>query len=59
MSKHAASTSVMSIVIFVIGVVLTVRTIADGGGGVATGVILGVLFMAAGAGRFYVGWTRR
>jgi hypothetical protein len=38
----------------VIGLALIVRTIVAGGGAVATGVILGVLFVAAGAGRMYL-----
>ena len=38
----------------VIGVALIVRTLAAGGGGVATGIILGVLFVAAGAARLYL-----
>ncbi len=37
-----------------IGVGLIVRTILGGGGAVAIGLILGVLFIAAGAGRIYV-----
>jgi len=37
-----------------IGVALIVRTIFGGGGPVAIGIILGVLFIAAGAGRIYV-----
>ena len=37
-----------------IGVGLVVRTILGGGGPVAIGVILGVLFVAAGVGRIYV-----
>jgi uncharacterized membrane protein len=37
-----------------IGVAMLVRTIAGGGGPVALGVILGVLFVAAGAGRLWV-----
>jgi hypothetical protein len=37
-----------------IGVGLVVRTIFGGGGPVAIGIILGVLFVAAGAGRIYV-----
>jgi hypothetical protein len=37
-----------------IGVALVVRTIFGGGGPVAIGIILGVLFIAAGAGRIYV-----
>lgn len=38
----------------VIGVVLIVRTILGGGGPIAIGLIFGVLFIAAGAGRIYV-----
>ena len=38
----------------VIGVALVVRTVAAGGGAVATGVLLGVLFVAAGAARLYL-----
>ena len=37
-----------------IGVGLILRTIFDGGGPVAIGIILGVLFVFAGAGRIYV-----
>ncbi len=37
-----------------IGVALIVRTILSDGGPIAIGVILGVLFVAAGAGRIYV-----
>ena len=36
-----------------IGVAIVVRTIAAGGGPIALGVIVGVLFVAAGAGRLY------
>ena len=39
---------------FLIGVALIVKTIVSGGGPVAVGIILGVLFMAAGAGRLYL-----
>ncbi len=37
-----------------IGVALIVRTLLGGGGPVAIGIILGALFIAAGAGRIYV-----
>lgn len=37
-----------------IGVALIVRTIFGGGGPVAIGIIMGLLFVAAGAGRIYV-----
>jgi hypothetical protein len=44
----------MSAVIVLIGVALLVSTIAHGGGPLAVGVLLGLLFVAAGAGRFYL-----
>jgi hypothetical protein len=44
----------MSILMVVIGVAMLVVTFAAGGGPAATGVLLGVLFIAAGVGRIYV-----
>ncbi len=44
----------MSVVILLIGVALIVRTVTAGGGPAATGVLLGVLFILAGAGRLYL-----
>jgi hypothetical protein len=38
----------------VIGFALIVRTLAGGVNGVAVGLLLGVLFILAGAGRYYV-----
>jgi hypothetical protein len=38
----------------VIGVVLVVRTVASGGGPLASGVLLGILFVLAGAARLYL-----
>ena len=37
-----------------IGVALLARTLAAGGGVLATGVVLGVFFILAGAGRLYL-----
>lgn len=51
---HRTSTRVMSVLMMVIGVALVVRTLVAGGGAAATGVLLGVLFIAAGAGRLYL-----
>ncbi|HEX3801353.1 MAG TPA: hypothetical protein VHV75_00790 [Solirubrobacteraceae bacterium] len=51
---RSRGTSVMSLLMVVIGVALVVRTIAAGGGVSATGLILGVLFVAAGLGRLYI-----
>ncbi len=44
----------MSGAMVVIGIALIVRTLLAGGGAIATGVLLGVLFIAAGAGRLYL-----
>ncbi len=44
----------MSIAMIVIGIALLTRTLLAGGGAVATGVILGLLFIAAGAARLYL-----
>jgi multisubunit Na+/H+ antiporter MnhB subunit len=51
---HRSSTRVMSSLMIVIGVALLVRTITAGGGGLATGLLLGVLFILAGLGRLYL-----
>jgi hypothetical protein len=37
-----------------IGIGIVVRTIVAGGGAAATGILIGVLFAAAGAGRLYL-----
>ncbi len=44
----------MSVLMMVIGVALVVRTLVAGGGAAATGLLLGVLFVAAGAARLYL-----
>jgi hypothetical protein len=44
----------MSLLMVVIGVALIVRTAVAGGGAIATGVLLGVLFILAGAARLYL-----
>ena len=46
-------TRVLSALMVAIGVAIIVRTVAAGGGPVALGVLLGLLFVAAGAGRLY------
>jgi hypothetical protein len=50
------ATAVMSGLMVLVGAAIVVRTIAAGGGALATGVVLGVLFVAAGAGRL---WAER
>jgi hypothetical protein len=49
---HRSTTRVLSFAMIVIGVALLVRTITLGGG--ATGILLGVLFVAAGGARIYL-----
>ena len=46
-------TIVLSALMVVIGVAIIVRTVASGGGALALGLLLGLLFVAAGAGRLY------
>jgi hypothetical protein len=38
----------------VIGIALIVRTLVAGGGALAIGIVFGVLFLVAGAGRLYL-----
>jgi len=51
---HRQATRVLSTAIVVVGVALVVTTIAQGGGPLAVGVLLGILFVALGAGRLYL-----
>jgi hypothetical protein len=47
-------TLALSALLVVLGAALVVRTLAAGGGALAGGLLMGVLFIAAGAGRLYV-----
>ena len=49
-------TVVLSSVLVVLGLAILVRTIAAGGGPGAVGILMGILFVAAGAGRL---WAER
>jgi hypothetical protein len=49
----SGATRVLSALMIVIGIAMIVRTVAEGGGAVAFGLLLGILFVAAGAGRLY------
>jgi hypothetical protein len=51
---YLASTRVISVLLMLIGVAMTVTAIASGGGALAFGVLLGLLFIALGAGRFWL-----
>jgi len=55
---HRTGTRVLSVALLLIGVALIVRTVAAGGGAGAIGIVLGVLFVAAGAGRLWVARRR-
>ncbi len=49
-------TAVLSGLMVVIGLALIVRTVSAGGGPLAVGMLMGLLFVAAGAGRL---WAER
>jgi hypothetical protein len=49
-------TAILSGLMVLIGIALVVRTVAAGGGALAVGIVLGLLFIAAGAGRL---WAER
>jgi len=49
----SAATHVLSTLMVLVGIAIIVRTLAEGGGALAVGILLGVLFIAAGAGRLY------
>jgi hypothetical protein len=47
-------TLLLSGVMIVLGLAMIVRTVGAGGGPAAVGIVLGLLFVAAGAGRIWV-----
>jgi len=49
-----AATQVLSALMIVIGLAIVVRTLAEGGGPLAVGLLIGILLTAAGVGRLYV-----
>jgi heme A synthase len=51
---HRTGTIVLSAALMLIGVAIVARTIDAGGGLASVGVLLGVLFVVAGAGRLWV-----
>jgi hypothetical protein len=46
---------IMPALMILIGIAMIVRTLTGGGSPVAIGILVGVLFVAAGAGRIFVG----
>ncbi len=51
---HKNVTQVLSTVMLLLGVAMLISTISRGGGPLSLGVILGVLFIAAGTGRVWI-----
>jgi hypothetical protein len=51
---HRATTRLLSSLMVVLGVAMIASTLVNGGGGLALGLLLGVLFIAAGLGRLYL-----
>jgi hypothetical protein len=51
---HRGATQLLSTLMLVIGLAMIVSTLARGGGVLAIGIVMGVLFVLAGAGRLYV-----
>jgi hypothetical protein len=49
-----AATHVLSTLMIVIGLAIVVRTLVEGGGALAIGLLMGILLVAAGVGRIYV-----
>ncbi len=56
---HRHLTTLFSIVMIVIGVALIVRAVSAGGGPLSVGVIMGLLFLAAGLGRIWAARSMR
>lgn len=53
---HRGGTVLLSALLLIVGVALVIRTLVAGGGAGALGVVLGVLFTLAGAGRLWIVW---
>ncbi|MGH2898019.1 MAG: hypothetical protein ACRDMZ_05045, partial [Solirubrobacteraceae bacterium] len=53
---HRASAMVLSAAMVVIGIAMLAVTLGNGGGPLALGTVLGILFVVAGGGRLWVTW---
>ena len=51
---HRRGTIVLSVSMVVIGIAIIVRTVSAGGSAMSVGILLGVLFVLAGAGRLWI-----
>lgn len=56
---RGAATVLLSGALVIIGVLLVFRTASSGGGLLSVGVVMGVLFVAAGAGRLWLALRSR
>jgi hypothetical protein len=56
---HRAATRVLSLAMVAIGVIMVASALARGGGPLAVGVVVGLLFLALGCGRLYLLGMRR
>lgn len=55
---HRSITIALSFLLIFLGVAMLARTVTAGGGAFAVGMLLGVLFIAAGLGRLWVARRR-
>ena len=51
---YGGSVRALSVVMLGLGVAILVKTLADGGGPLSVGILLGLAFIAVGAGRLWV-----
>jgi hypothetical protein len=56
---YAATQRALSLLLCVVGLVMVVSTLARGGGPLAIGVIVGVMFAVLGAARFWLARSRQ
>jgi hypothetical protein len=56
---YVVATRAFSAVMTVVGVTIVAVTLANGGGPLATGLLMGLLFIALGAGRLYLSLRSR
>lgn len=54
MNLHSAATKLLSSAMIVLGLAMLVATVAGGGGPIAMGVLVGLMFVGVGAGRLYL-----
>jgi hypothetical protein len=55
---YVSSTRLLSSLLLLVGLAMVVSTLARGGGGLALGVVLGVMLTLIGAGRLWLSFAR-